>query len=235
MGEVISKQAAVEDILADVHATLANAAVRGGVWHADAERMLRPAANLAHEVDRDLAATTVTVVGATRVLEVRDDESDDLLARIYDEIYNLLGRPGAGSDPVFELLFPGGSTTYRETPTQEQPIVMLMLARLLDRNLHPKIPPATAAAYATEIRASATALRDAVHALAAPAAEAKMLETMRATTARSGQVHLARLKKMWKAQGMSEADIHAVIPDRPRKKAAAKVEAPPESDAAPPS
>jgi hypothetical protein len=42
----------------------------------------------------------------------------------------------------------------------------------------------------------------------------------RATTAlaQSSQMALSQLKRLYRAEGFSEAEIHTVIPDRPRKK-----------------
>jgi hypothetical protein len=216
MGEVISKNAAAEDILSDLKTTLEKATARKGVWQSEAERILRPTVVLADEIDVELQAMTAATTRLRNALEVCDDEADALLAKSYDEIYNTLDRPGTGSDPVLDLMYPGGFTAYSGADIDEQPVLMHMLARLLERNLHPAIPPASAAAYAASIRDSATKLRDAVQALAGPTAELKMLHRMRGTTARTGQVQLARLKRSWKSMGKSEADIHGVIPDRPR-------------------
>src|SRR5262245_39743262 len=76
-------------------------------------------------------------------------------------------------------MFPGGSSAYTAAPVEEQPILMNLLARLLDRNLHPAIPPASAAAYVVSIRDAATKLRDAVQALAGPSAELNDLVSRR--------------------------------------------------------
>lgn len=214
MGEVITKQAAVEDIAADLDTTLVNAAARGGMWAKFAEEMVRPSVDLLAEIELEVTATSAAVTRLTQDVEVRDDEADALLAAGYDEIYNLAGRPG--NDVILSLLYPGGSSAYTGAATAEQPVHMNMLARLLERRLHPAIPADRALAMAAEVRVAARRLREAVQALAGPAAELAMLTTMRSVLARAGQVQLVRLKRTWKGQGASEADIHQVIPDRPR-------------------
>jgi hypothetical protein len=53
-----------------------------------------------------------------------------------------------------------------------------------------------------------------------------MFERALTAVAHSGQIALAHLKRLYRTEGFSEAEIHTVIPDRPRKKAAAKITAP---------
>jgi hypothetical protein len=216
MGEVISKTAAAADILADLDATLANARARGGALQEDAERMLAPSLALAREVEAERVALAGTLASSEALVAHLDREADAVVARLYDEAYNLVGRPGNGSDPVFALLFPNGSSTYRTVPVSEQPRRMRMLARLLERNLHSGIPAVLTSAWAGAVRESARRLRAALDELEDHETEDLLLDAMRSTTARSGQVHLARLKRLWRSRGMSEADVHRLIPDRPR-------------------
>ncbi len=51
-----------------------------------------------------------------------------------------------------------------------------------------------------------------------PRIRLQRLQRAKTAIAHSAQIELANLKRMYKAQGFSEADIHSVIPDRPRPK-----------------
>jgi hypothetical protein len=54
-----------------------------------------------------------------------------------------------------------------------------------------------------------------------------MFERAAAALAHSAQIALAHLKRLYRAEGFTEAEIHTVIPDHPRKKVtAAKAPAP---------
>ncbi len=45
-----------------------------------------------------------------------------------------------------------------------------------------------------------------------------LAERMHVALGRSAHAALAGLKRVWKADGSSEAEIHAIIPDRPASK-----------------
>jgi hypothetical protein len=213
VGEVIPKDGAVDDILTDLRATLDAATVRGAQLRADAERFLLQTTTLAEQVTRDLADQKRALVPLEQAVHARDARADDLLAASYDRIFNELGRPGR--DPLLTLMFPGGFGGYTDVPDEEQPDLMDMLVELLLKGVHPGISSATVSEITAPITVAAAEYRTAVDALRAPRTRVKHLTRLRTTLARSGQVQLARLKRHWKAEGMSEADIHQMIPDRP--------------------
>jgi hypothetical protein len=92
---------------------------------------------------------------------------------------------------------------------------MDLLAELLEAGLHPRLPLAQAKAHAKEIRAASKTLRATVD-LAEPArVRLELLDRVRRALATGAQVELSNLKRLYKVEHFSEADIHAVIPDRP--------------------
>jgi hypothetical protein len=99
---------------------------------------------------------------------------------------------------------------------------MEVLAQLLTSNLHPNLEPQQAQAAADAVRAAALTLRQAVEAARGPLARVGVLERVHMALARSAAMELSRLKRLYKAAGFREAEIHAVIPDRSRSKKAAK-------------
>lgn len=217
MGEVISKKAGRERILDDVRATLTGASAHaaetnGSVWGAAATR-LAPIVQLWDATAGKLAAARAELAPLEARVAVANDKGDDELRAIADEVWNLLGRPA--NDPVYELLFPGGAGFYADGPDDEQPAMMVLLAELLESGVAAKLG-ADAAAKAGRIRAAAEALATANDAARKPAARVKLHERMLTAIARVAHVELAKLKRYLKSEGLSEADIHAVIPDRPR-------------------
>ena len=81
--------------------------------------------------------------------------------------------------------------------------------------VHPRLAPEQVKAHAKEIRASAKQLRTAVDAVSAPSERVDLLERVRRALASVAHTELTSLKWLYKNAHFSEADIHAVIPNRP--------------------
>jgi hypothetical protein len=216
MGEVIHKKAARERIIEDTRTTLARAAAKaivasGGPWGAAAPR-IGPIVALwdTTTVKRDAARAELAPLAATA--SATNDAVDDRIKALADEIWNEIGRPQ--NDPYFDMLFPGGTGFYVDGNPNEQPAQMELLAELLDAKLHPRLT--NAPAQAAVVRAEAAKLEAATEATRKPAARVELYDRMLTAIARSAQVELSKLKRFWKAEGLSESDIHSVIPDRPR-------------------
>lgn len=222
MGNPIGSRAAVDDIVADIKATQTSAAAHGGRWQALADDKISPILALLGSIDaqRVTAGEEARTRGAE--LKVADGISDDLLGKVSDDVWNAIGRPR--TDAYYSLIFPGGVTTYTAGDTATQPIRMQILARLLEANLHPKLPAALGQALATEVRTSAVQLKQAVDVAREADAMVEVLDRVHMAVARVGAMELAALKRLYKADGFTEAEIHEVIPDRPRSSAAAKGE-----------
>lgn len=223
MPEVIRKGAAADDVLNDVEATLRNARARGGTWKDAAEEKLGVVEKLAALVKSRLDAAVATVAPLKAALDAEDDRADDLLGGVSDDIWNKVGRPG--SDPVLSIMFPSGISYYTDGSDEEQPERMDLLAELLTLGLHPKLDEKVSEAHAKAVRAAAESYRKKVEALRKPAAQVRLLGAMKTAIARYAQTELANLKRRYKSDNHSEADIHDVIPAHTR--AAAKSEAAP--------
>lgn len=217
MGEVISKKAARDRIIDDAQSTLdaakARAAAPGGAVWAVAEPRLSGVLTLYRTTRGKSEAARAEFAPLAAALDVANDTADDVVKAQSELLWNELGRPA--NDPVFELLFPGGSGFYVDASVEDQPQMMLLLAELLESNLSAKLA-ANAAPKATAIRDAAARLSAAVDAARKPRATVKLYDRMLTAVARSAQLELSRLKRYWKSEGLSEADIHTVIPDRPR-------------------
>ena len=214
MGEVIRKDAAVEDILDDARTTLTQATARGGEWATTASARLSPVLELAETVSTRLKDAKRESAPAEAALAVANDVSDRLIQRVSDDVWNLVGRPA--SDAALDLIFPGGASTYTEGDTTEQPDRMTLLADLLTSGIHPRLDRDKAQAFAVEVREDAEALRTKAEAVRPLRVRIALATKMQQAIARAAQTSLSALKRSWKADGKSEVEIHTVIPDRPR-------------------
>lgn len=224
MGDLVRPSAGIKEIIKDVRTTLTNAIAKGGLVRERAEQGIGPvlAMNDAAEAELEIGRAVLTPLHAA--VRMENESADDTIDRVYDDTWNDVGRPA--HDRYLSLMFPGGADYYTDGDTPGQPARMELLARLYDRKLHPKLDPAKSTAYAVRIREAAAALKADIDAAAAPAANVALLEQVLLSLARSAQFDLASLKRTYKNDGMTEAAIHTIIPDRPvAKKAAKKAEA----------
>ena len=91
---------------------------------------------------------------------------------------------------------------------------MDMLVFLLQSNVHPKLPKETADAAVKELTQATHALRKVVDAARGPRTKVLLFQRILAAVAKSAAIELGNYKRLLKGNGFSEAEIHAVIPDR---------------------
>lgn len=213
MGNIIRKDAPPAAIFADARTTLTNAKLKGGNIKTICETQLLPVIAIcdATEAEHKSAEATLSPLSAAVVIE--NGKADDFLGRTYDETWNDVGRPQY--DSALSLLFPGGSSYYAEGDTEEQPLRMELLARLFERAMHPKLSAPQSQAKAAAVRAAALPLAQAVEAARVPAATVKLLEKVMGAVGKTAHAALVNTKRMLKVAGLSETEIHEIIPDRP--------------------
>lgn len=226
MGRIVRKDSAADNIVEDGKTTLKNANACGGLWKTLVEERLGPLLLLIGTIETTDEANDEVLDKGEAELQVYDGESDDFLGAKADEMWNLVGRPGF--DPAYSLVWPGGASAYTDGDDAEQPDRMELLATLLEAGIHPKVDKAWSDALALEVRARATTYRQKLAPVLAARTKAKLLEKAKGILARAVQMELARLKRRFLSEGFSEADIHTVIPDRPRAKPAKLSETPTE-------
>lgn len=231
MGNVVRKDAAKADIFGDVRSTLTNAQTKGGTLQQLAEERLGPIVTLVDGIEAQLTSVRKTATPLLATIATKNDEADHLLGKVYDQIWNKVGRPA--NDPALSVIFPGGIAYYAEGDTEGQPDRMEVLVELLNAGLHLKLPKDDAIAAADEVATSCATLRSAVENARKPVAKLGVLERIHTTIARVAQLELANLKRLYKANGFTEAEVHAIIPDRPASPAAKAAAAAPAAKAAP--
>ena len=213
MGDVIRNSAAVGDIFADAGSALAAAIAKLGIAKILAEERLGPTVVMVNAIEVELKQVREIATPLIAEAKAENDRADAMLARTYDDIWNDVGRPA--NDRVLAILFPGGASYYAEGDVDNQPLRMQFLAELLERGIHPKLTAAQVTTYATRVRDAAKALSDDLEVARVPAARLALLERIRTALGRTTQIELASLKRSYKNEGMSEAEIHTIIPDRP--------------------
>jgi hypothetical protein len=220
MADIISRTAAADDIFNDVRKTLTNANARGGRWQEYATERLAKMLTLIDLIEARNAEARTALAPLAAAVDAQDASADRFIGRIADEVWNAAGRPA--SDPNLAIIFPGGIGFYTDGPDIEQPERMDLMAELLETIPVPKVDQALLAAAAQQTRAQSASYRTVLDAVKVPRARARLLERVRTALARSAQTELAHLKRLYKASGFSDAEIHAVIPHRTRNRRGAE-------------
>lgn len=220
MGDVIRSSAAVEEIFKDARSALTNAIAKGGTAKDRAEQGLGPVVAMIDAAEAELKAAKEQLAPLNAALSAENDRADAAINRIYDDTWNDVERPA--NDRYLALMYPGGAGYYTDGDTPGQPARMELLAKLYDRKLHPKLTAVQSSMFAVRVRDAASALKADIDAAATPAANVALLERVRTALGRIAQFELANLKRSYKNDGMNEAAIHGIIPDRPAAKKAAK-------------
>lgn len=216
MGDVVGRKAAAGTIMADVETTYEKAKARGGRWFELADRMIGGPLKLKETLAVQLREAEAEVRPLLAAVETQDEMADKLVGQISDEAWNGIGRPAA--DATYDVVFPNGIGYYTDGPDAEQPHRMELLAQLLEMKVLARLPADQVASMGKRLRDMAAAYRKVLEPVAAPRARLQMIERASTALAHSSQIALAQLKRLYRAEGFTEAEIHTVIPDRPRKK-----------------
>ena len=220
MGDIIRKDAAADSIFSDVRTTAAKAFVVGGTIATLAHERLGPLIEvidsvIARSTEADEAARPLAIA-----VEVEDARQARFIGRVADDVRNAVGRPGPGTDAGLALLFPGGISAYTDGPKDEEPDRMERLAELLEAGVHVRLDRKVAKRLAKEVRQGAAEYRKVLEKARPVRGRAELLKKVRIAIARHSQGELSNLKRLFKSNGITEARIHEVIPDRSRASAA---------------
>jgi hypothetical protein len=220
MGKVVTRSASTTRIKEAVLKALNNARARGGEIQSVAEaRLGEPASALeTNEVQLNQARAKDDTFHAA--LMARDEESDLEIKAICDELWNALGRPGQSVD--YDIIVAGGPRVWTDGDPVKQPHLMAVLATNIRNTKHPKLVERKDG-WATRIEQKAAAQSEAAAPTSAAYAQVAVLGMQRRTLADTAQVALTRLKRDLKNLGMTEAQVHEIIPDAPSGNGASPV------------
>jgi hypothetical protein len=214
MGEVISKNAATADIIDHGRQTITKADAREGRVRELTHQRLDDVLGAATLIEGRVADTKAALVPLTAAVEKEDKSADNTTGRISDEIWNALGRPA--NDIFYSLLFPGGIGLYTGSAVDEEPEMLGLLAELITLPLSPKLNAEQKARWQAELTAAAAPLRAAVEARAPLVIRLNFHTRVLQAVAKLTQMRLAMLKRDLKNEGLTEQQIHEVIPDAAR-------------------
>jgi hypothetical protein len=214
MGEVIHAGAAIEDIEADVRTTHERATARGGeVATAATERLATSVAAMDSAKQIHDGAKTAESAGWTVVL-ARDEDADLAIGSVRDEMWNALGRPR--QSPAMDHAFPGGVGTYAGGDPLGQPVLMEVLATRIRSAEAAQWTAAARDGWVARIEAARAPLHAAAQAYQPLDAALRVAEAGRRAAIRAGHARLVSFKRDLKNHGLNEAQIHEIIPDRPK-------------------
>jgi len=218
MGQVIARNAGTDRIINDISKTVTNGNARGGeVQSLTATRLSAiHAALLTIDQQWKQACATGDVLHAT--LMARDGESDLEIGAVIDEIWNALGRPAQSAD--YDLIVGSGKKAWTDGDPAKQHHTMGVLAANI-RNANNAKLAEKKEAWAVRIEQKAAVQEQAANPIDASDAQVTTLGMQRRTLAETGQMNLVRLKRDFKNLGMTEAQIHEIIPDNPTTSSAA--------------
>lgn len=212
MGKVVGRTASAARIKEAATKTLIAAKARGGEVASLAEnRLAEPVAALEAN-ETQLAQARAEDEAAHAALIARDDESDLEIGTVCDEMWNAMGRPAQSID--YDLIVSGGKRMWTDGDPARQPHLMIVLASNIRGTKHPRLVERKEE-WASRIEKRAAVQVEAANAAAPAYAKAISLAMQRRTLAEITQLGLTRLKRDLKNLGMSEVQIHEIIPEAP--------------------
>lgn len=220
MGEVISSSADVARIEEHIRAAFESATTRGDEIAAAAASRLEPAVIAIDGAAALLKSARKTAASAWVVVLAEDTKSDTGIGGVRDGMWNALGRPRQSSH--MDEVYPGGVGTYTSGDPRGQPLLMQVLhTRILSASA-PQWTPAARQGWASEIDALRAPYAAAVDAHRPAEASETIAEAGYRAAVRSGHSRLVSFKRDLKNLGLTETQIHDLIPDDGAGKTASK-------------
>ena len=214
MGTLISKKASAEDIMADVRTTLERGRARGGPVATIVDRRLSSVATVVTEIEGERRSLDLSITTQRAARDAANERAKATVNACHDALWNDIGRPA--HDVAFATIFPGGAGYYTEGGMDDRAERLDLLVELLGRRLHPRVSAESITAWGIKLTTDRDACRAASEALRGPAARAEQVERAYFAVVRSAHAALGSTKRDLKSDGVTEAEIHEVIPNRPR-------------------
>jgi hypothetical protein len=211
MGEVISSNADVTRIEEHVRKAFENASSRGGDVAAAASSRLASAVTAIDNAAALLKSARKTAGSAWVLVLAEDAKSDPAIGAVRDAMWNALGRPR--QSPHMDEVYPGGVGTYTSGDPRGQPLLMQVLhARILSASA-PQWTQVAIQGWAAEIEALRVPYAAAVEAHRPAEASETVADAGYRAAVRAGHGRLVSFKRDLKSLGLTETQIHDLIPD----------------------
>jgi len=140
-----------------------------------------------------------------------DAKSDAGIGAVRDAMWNALGRPR--QSPLLDQVFPGGVGTYTTGDPRGQPVLMHILQSRILAASAAQWSDAQRAGWASEIEALRTAYATAVDAHRQAEAAAAVADAGYRAAVRTAHARLQAFKRDLLTMGLTQAQIHDIIPD----------------------
>ena len=211
MGTMISPNVSVTRLDDYVRKTMRTSLARGGeiAKAADSRLSASVAAIDAAAAVRKTTAEAEAVAWAQVLAE--DAKSDDAILALRDTMWNLLGR--MRQSPDMDQVFPGGVSIYTSGDPRHQPLLMDILRSRILAAASPRWTEAQRTEWAGEIEALRVSYEAAVTAHRPTEAAANVADATYRAAVRTAHARLRTFKHDLPALGLSEVQIHEIIPD----------------------
>jgi len=220
MGELIAANADVDRVADHILTAHQNALGRGGDVSDLAKTRLGPSAEGIEKAVLLRNAARKAEAAAWAIVMGQDDTADNVIGTVRDEMWNALGRPS--QSPSMDEVFPGGIGTYTAGNPAGQPLLMQILhSRILAAGA-PQWPDQKRLAWAASIEAARVPYEAAVAAHRPTEASVTIAEAGYRAAVRAGHTRLRAFKRDLKNLGLTETQIHEIIPDAGADKKSSK-------------
>lgn len=211
MGSVIKPSASLDRIEEDVRTAEQRARERPGPIADAAAARLAPAITVMDSANAILSGAQTAEAAGWTVVSARDGEADIVLGSTRDGMWNALGR--VRNHPAMNHTFPGGVGTYTAGDPKGQPVLMQVLQTRIPTAEAPQWTAEMRQGWVADVEAARTPLAAAVDAYRPLDAALTVAEAGRRAAVRSAHSKLVAFKRDLKNLGLTETQIHEIIPD----------------------
>jgi hypothetical protein len=219
MGAVINARAEASRIEEHVRRTLRAALARGGEIAETAEARLGSAVTALDSARGLQKSTDEAEAIAWAAVLAEDFKSDVGIGNVRDAMWNALGRPRSSAS--FDQVFPGGVATYTSGDPRQQPVLMQVLRSRIVSASVPQWTKEACGEWAAQVDALREPYQAAVDAHRPIEAAATVANVGYRTAVSAAHARLAAFKRDLRNQGLTEPQIHEIIPDASTGSAAA--------------
>jgi len=223
MGELIAATAEISRVEEHIRDSYKMGLARGGEIGDAAKTRLASAVASIDASKTLLASANDAESAAWATVVAIDGDADVGIGAIRDEMWNALGRPRQSSH--MDEVFPEGIGTYTSGDPRGQPVLMQVLAARIRASSAPQWSDAQRNAWAARVEALCAPYAAAVETYRPVEAAATVAQAAYRAAVRGGHVRLRSFKRDLKSLGLSEAQIHEIIPDASAGKKKTPVEA----------
>jgi hypothetical protein len=211
MGEVISSTAKPPRIVDDVTKAYQNGLARGGDIAEAAKNRLEVPLQAIENADTLMQAAEKTASAAWIIVLAMDNTADIAIGSVRDEMWNALGRPR--QSPLMDEAFSGGVGTYTNGDPRKQPVLMEILRASILAASAPQWSEPKRTAWAATIETARVPYKEAVEAHRPLEAAETVADAGYRAAVRTAHARLVSYKRDLKSLGLTEAQIHEIIPD----------------------